>query len=92
MEASDWRSASMKDKAKLAHGKFKEKCTDKVLKIANYVCIGVLAFGVIMNLVFLFSGGEKPPNYSGFWFFFSTLYYAFFLALLALSLHPDQEN
>lgn len=92
MDRSDWRRASIKDKAKLAHGKFVEKCTDKVLRYANYAALGLLALGLLLRLVFMFGDEEKGPNYNGFWFFFSTLYYGLFLAILGLSYHPNQEN
>ena len=92
MDAADWRNASMKDKAKIAHGKFVEKCTDKVLRYANYAAIGVLAFGLLMRLIYMFGSSEKGENYSGFWFFFMTLYYGVFLAMLVFAYHPDQEN
>lgn len=92
MNAADFRNASMKDKAKMAHGKLVEKCTDKVLRYSNYVALGVLTFGLFMRLIYMFGSSDKGENYSGFWFFFMTLYYGFFLAILGFAYHPNQEN
>ena len=96
---SDWRQANVRDKAKiakemakLAHSRFKETCTGKVLRVANYAAVGILGLGWILRWVYMFTGEAKSPEYSGFWFFCATMFYAFFLALLGLSLHPDEGN
>ena len=95
----DWKQASAadkaviaKEKAKMAHAKFKETCTGKTLKIANFVAVGLLAVGLIFRFVYMFTGELKGPDYSGFWFFISTFFYLALLSLLALSLHPDENN
>lgn len=76
----------------MAHSKFRETCTGRVLRIANYVAVGLLGLGFILRFVYMFTDEVKGPNYSGFWFFMATLFYGGFLALLGLSLHPDEEN
>lgn len=81
-----------KEKAKMAHSKFKETCTGRTLKLTNYVAVGLLAFGWVFRFVFMFSGEEKGPHYSGFWFFLETMIYGILIAVVALSLHPNEEN
>ena len=81
-----------KEKAKAAHSKFKETCTGRTLRLTNYVAVGILAFGFVFRFVFMFSGEEKGPHYSGFWFFLETVVYGMMIALVALSMHPNEEN
>ena len=40
----------------------------------------------------MFTSETKSPDYSGFWFFLSTCFYGFFLAIVALAMHPNQEH
>jgi len=96
---SDFKQASAKEKAliakekaKMAHSKFKETCTGRVLQLANFAAVGLLALGLIFRFVFMFSSETKSANYSGFWFFLSTIFYGMFLALIGLSLHPNQGH
>ena len=76
----------------MAHTKFKETCTGRTLKIANYVAVGLLVLGFIFRFVYMFTDEEKTVDYSGFWFFLETLIYGIFIALLAVSLHPNEEH
>jgi len=62
------------------------------LRLTNYVAVGILAFGFVFRFVFMFSGEEKGPHYSGFWFFLETVVYGMIIALVALSMHPNEEN
>ena len=81
-----------KEKAKLAHERFKETCTGKTLKVANYVAVGLLILGFIFRFVYMFTNEEKGADYSGFWFFLETLIYGGFIGILGLSMHPNEEH
>ena len=81
-----------KEKAKMAHSKFKDTCTGRTLRLTNYVAVGLLAFGFVFRFVFMFSGEEKGPHYSGFWFFLETVVYGMLIAIVALSMHPNEDN
>ena len=81
-----------KEKAKMAHSKFKETCTGRVLRLANYAALALLGLGFIFRFVFMFTNEVKSPNYSGFWFFLSTVSYGGILAVLGLALHPNEQH
>ena len=81
-----------KEKAKMAHSKFKETCTGKTLRVANYVAVGLLILGFIFRFVYMFTDEVKGPDYSGFWFFLETIIYGLFIGLLGLSMHPNEEH
>ena len=80
-----------KEKAKLAREKFHDTCTGRVLRLANYAAVGLLALGFIFRFVYMFTDEEKPTTYGGFWFFMSTIFYGFLVGLLGISLHPNEE-
>lgn len=40
----------------------------------------------------MFSSETKSADYSGFWFFLSTFFYGAFIAVLAVSMHPNEQN
>ena len=59
---SDFKGANAKDKAviakekaKVAHAKFKETCTGRILRITNYAAVGLLLLGYVFRFVFMFS-------------------------------------
>lgn len=60
--------------------------------MANFAAVGLLALGLIFRFVYMFTSETKSANYSGFWFFFETVFYGLFLALVGFALHPNQEN
>merc|ERR1712146_116954 len=45
-----------------------------------------------MGFVYMFTDEEKGVDYSGFWFFLETCIVGFFIALLAASMHPNEEH
>ena len=62
----------------------KEKCTDKVLRIANIVAVILLLLGAVFRLIFAF--GE---NFN-FFFMFTTFYFWIFVIMLGLSEGKDE--
>lgn len=92
----DFKAASAKDKAviarekaKMAHSKFKETCQGRTLRITNYVAVALILLGYVFRFVFMFSAETKGPHYSGFWFFLETIVYGVMIGALAISLHPN---
>ena len=65
----------------------KEKCTDKVLKIANMAAAGMLIFGGVYRIMHCFS--EEGFN---FFFLITTVYYWFFAIVFGFSEWPNDEN
>lgn len=76
----------------MAHEKFKDTCTGRTLRIANYVALGLLILGWVFRFVYMFTDEEKTEDYSGFWFFLETLVFGFFIGCLAVSLSPNESN
>lgn len=92
----DFKEANTKDKAliarekaKVAHSKFKETCQGRTLRITNYAAVGLILLGYVFRFVFMFSGELKGPHYSGFWFFLETIVYGIMIGALAVSMHPN---
>ena len=67
--------------------KVKEKCTDKVLKVSNFIAYLMFTIGGILRLVWCFSS-------AGFNFFFmiNTFYYTFFCVMLVLAEVSDTNK
>ena len=64
----------------------KEKCTDKVLRIANIVATGLLILGAVFRVMYAF--GE---NFN-FFFMFTTFYFWVFVIMLGVSELPEENK
>ena len=86
------RKESLKNARGKAASKIKDKCSVKVLRIANIVSLAALGVWGVLRLLWCFGVGPLEAGFN-FFFFISTFYLLSFIAIhAAIEIKPDHEK